>query len=231
MTRALRIVPGDILPPELARTFVLGGERAAAVPTGVDALDAELQGGLPRAALTEILAEDGEGAEWLALRALSRAGGRVAILDSDDSFHPPGAAALGLDLSRTLIVRERRPREVLYALERLAREKHLRATLAWPGALQDTFLRRLQLAAERSGQCVMLLCARAGETSWGALRLRVRAVRGQGARVLEVHTLRARGGILPRPVRIEVDDGTLSVRMAAALPHPAVDAGRRALGA
>lgn len=212
----------DMLPPELARTF--GVEKAGGVlPTGLDVLDAELRGGLPRGAVTEIISDDGHGGDWLALRVLANAGD-CAVLDSDGSFFPPGAAAAGVDLSSLLVVRERRLKEAHWALERLAREPALNATLAWADGLSDTLLRRLQLAAERSGQALMLLRRHARGASWGALRLRVSGLPVDEGRALLVETLRARGGMMPKPVRIEVNDGALSVRVAAVLPHAAVDA-------
>lgn len=215
-----------MLPPELVRTFGADKGGAGALATGIDALDAELRGGFPRAAVTEIVSDYGHGGDWLALRALAHCGGDCAVLDSDESFFPPGAAAAGVDLSRLLIVREKNVAQARWALERLVREPKLRATFAWLEGLSDTLLRRLQLAAERSGNSLILLRREARGATWGALRLRVRGLPVDEGRTLMVETLRARGGLMPRPVKIEVDDGALSVRMAAVLPHGAGDAQR-----
>jgi protein ImuA len=196
------------------------GKRLA---LGIGELDGQLGGGLPLGSVTEIVSEPDHGGFWLAMRALARIKGRVGLLNHDDSFHPPGAALLGVDLSRLLVVRANERKDSLWALERLAKNTALEATFSWLEGLRDVELRRLQLAAERSNQCMLLLRNpdEAGRSSWGALRLRVQAVPGG---MIEVTTLRARGGTMPRPVRIEVEDGTGAVRGATVVPHRALDA-------
>jgi len=227
-----RVDLAEIMPPELARTFSVGSQRdATALATGLEALDSGLGGGFPRGAITELISAPGHGGDWLIARALLAADGTCAVLDHDGSFHPPGAAAAGVDLSRLLIVRESRPKEALWALERLAREPGLRVVLASLPRLNDTILRRLQLAAESSGQ-VLLLSRPEAETSrasWGALRLRITSEPGDGSRRMLVEVLRARNGLMPRPVRIEVDDETGAVRASAVLSHRATDAQPRRL--
>ena len=210
----------------------LEGQSKDRVALGIDALDAELGGGLPQGALTEIVSEPGHGGWWLAMRALAAVNGRVGLLNHDNSFHPPGAALHGVDLSRLLIVRVRNKKDALWSLERLAKNTGLAATFAWMPDLGDVELRRLQLAAERSKQTVLLLRneAQAGRSSWGELRLKVSGVPSDGPRVLQVMTLRARGA-MPRPVRIEVDNVTGVVRGAAVVSHGAADAELRRAGA
>jgi hypothetical protein len=207
------------------------------LPLGIDQLDQQLGGGLPLGAVTEIVSEPGHGGWWLAMRALAQVKGRIGLLNHDDSFHPPGAALHGVDLSKLLIVRTGERKDSLWALERLAKNASLAATLSWLPGLRDVELRRLQLASERSGQCLLLMRDpdEAGRSSWGALRLKVQAVpaaRGPGrGGMIEVTTLRARGGSMPRPVRIEVEDGTGAVRGASVVPHRALDAELRLAGA
>ncbi|MCA8913195.1 MAG: hypothetical protein KDB82_15960 [Planctomycetes bacterium] len=213
---------------KVARTLENRPQQRLAL--GVDALDEQLGGGLPLGAVSEIVSEPGHGGWWLAMRALAQTTGRVGLLNHDDSFHPPGAALLGVDLSRLLVVRVNNHKDALWALERMAKNASLSATLSWLPDLRDVEIRRLQLAAERSRQTVLLLrnSEEAGRSSWGALRLKVQSLPGGQ---LEVTTLRARGG-MPRPVRIEVEHGTGAVRGAAVVPHRALDAEpRRAAGA
>jgi protein ImuA len=212
----------------------LSAPAGARLALGIPELDEQLGGGLPLSAITEIVSEDGHGGYWLAMRALAQVKGRIGLLNHDDSFHPPGAALLGVDLSKLLVVRAKERKDSLWALERLAKNAALAATFAWLPKLKDVDLRRLQLASERSRQTVLLLRdpEEAGRSSWGALRLKVRAVpaeRGPGrGGEIEVTTLRARGGSMPRPVRIEVEDGTGAVRGATVVPHRALDAEPRA---
>lgn len=216
---------------KVART--LEGRSKERLAFGVEALDEQLGGGLPLGAVTEVVSEPGHGGWWLAMRALAQTQGRIGLINHDDSFHPPGAALAGIDLSRLLVVRVKNRKDALWSLERLAKNASLGATFSWLPNLRDVEVRRLQLAAERSRQAVLLLrnTAEAGRSSWGALRLQVRGVPSDGPRLLEITTLRARGG-MPRPVRIEVEHGTGAVRGAAVVPHRALDAEpRRAAGA
>lgn len=77
--------------------------------TGVPALDAALGGGLRRGHLSEIVGARSTGRTALLCRLLAAAAGRgeaVALIDTSDRFDPVSAAALGLDLSRLLWVRE-----------------------------------------------------------------------------------------------------------------------------
>jgi recombination protein RecA len=227
---AHRVELASIMPPSLARTFGVGRVQAPVLATGIESLDAALGGGFPQGAISEIISKPGHGGDWLALRAMLAAGTTCAVLDHDGSFHPPGAAALGLDLSRLLVVRESRRKEALWALERLAREPGLAVVLASLPELTDTMLRRLQLAAESSGQVLLLMQPEAARASWGALRLKVRGEPGDGRRRLLVEVLRARGGRMPRPVRIEInDDFTGTVRASSVLSHGKTDAQPRKL--
>lgn len=191
--------------------------------TGTPALDEHLAGGLPLGAVSEIFGEAGQGAWWLALRALAQIKGKVcALVEPAGTFFPPGAASLGVDLGRLLIVREPNRKLALWALERIAREKTVGAVLAAIHKLTDTELRRLQLAAESSGQALLLLRppAELSRASWGALRLLVRGEPGPARRVV-VEVLRVRGAAMLRPILLELDDDSMAVRTSALLPHRA----------
>lgn len=218
---------------DLRQSFGLGRvAQAAPLGLGIDALDEELGGGLPRGAVTEIIGPAGQGAQWLAVRALAACGAQaMAWVDPAATLYPPGLAAMGVDLSRLLLVRDPNARHGLWALERIARSPAVAVAVGQFGRLADTELRRLQLAAESSGQVLLLLRERAdgARASWGALRLQVRAEPGAGPRRMIVETLRARGGLMPRPVRIELEHGTAAVHSSAVLPHRA-DLPRAATG-
>ena len=82
--------------------------RRPVVPTGVPALDASLpQGGLPAGAITELLShQPGSGVMRLAIRcALQavRAGGVIAVVDTQNNFYPPGAVQLGAPATRAVV--------------------------------------------------------------------------------------------------------------------------------
>ncbi|KAA0214598.1 hypothetical protein EDM80_06420 [bacterium] len=210
------------------RALDLGGQAHGCLSTGVAALDEHLGGGLPCGAVTEIFGETGGGAWWLGLCVLAQVQGKInAVIEPAGSFFPPGAASLGVDLSRLLVVRESNRRKALWALERVAREKQVGATLAAMGNLTDTEARRLQLAAESSGQALILLRSppELSRASWGALRLRVRSEPGPG-RCIVVEVLRVRGARILRPMLLELDHDTMAVRTSALLPHRTDHAGR-----
>lgn len=210
------------------RALDLGGHARGWLCTGAAALDEHLGGGIPCGAVTEIFGETGCGAWWLGLRALAQVQGKAcALVEPTGNFFPPGAACLGADLSRLLVVREPNRKKALWALERIAREKQVGATLASINNLGDTEVRRLQLAAESSGQALMLLRppAELSRASWGALRLLARSEPGPGRRIV-VEVLRVRGGAMPRPILLELDDDTMAVHTSSLLSHRQDHAGR-----
>jgi hypothetical protein len=78
------------------------------VPTGIEAVDAVLQGGLPVGALTEMVGAECSGRTALALSLvaqLTRAEKVRAWVDVSDALSPESAAACGVDLARLLWVR------------------------------------------------------------------------------------------------------------------------------
>ena len=78
------------------------------VPTGMAALDARLEGGLPRGHLSEVVGPRSSGRLAVAVSALSGATSRgeaVALIDPLDLFDPVSAAAHHIDFQRMLWVR------------------------------------------------------------------------------------------------------------------------------
>jgi hypothetical protein len=78
------------------------------VPTGIETVDAVLQGGLPVGTLTEMIGAECSGRTALALSLvarLTRAEKVCAWVDVSDALSPESAAACGVDLVRLLWVR------------------------------------------------------------------------------------------------------------------------------
>lgn len=78
------------------------------IPTGIDALDALLHGGLPIGALAEMVGPECSGRTTAALSFLSKVtaeGNVCAWIDVSDALDPETAAANGVDLERLLWVR------------------------------------------------------------------------------------------------------------------------------
>src|SRR4029453_14213867 len=101
----------------------LGG--TASVPqlrlaTGLPALDAAIEGGLPRGRVTELVGMRSAGRTGLACRiaaSATRAGETIAWVDPEDALDPAAAGAAGVALPRTLWVRPRDVPDALRAAE------------------------------------------------------------------------------------------------------------------
>lgn len=159
-------------PPGAAGDFSLG-EAPARLPLGVAPVDAALGGGLLLGGLHEVSAPASDagvlGAFALGLAACAvMACRRPLLLVQQDlvpweagTFYAPGLAAFGLSPGALLLVRVRRPQDVLYVMEEGLKCAGLAAVLGevaspLPDALTAT--RRLSLAAR--GQGILGLIAR-----------------------------------------------------------------------
>ncbi len=77
-------------------------------PTGIAAIDALLEGGFPRGAISEVVGLASTGRTALALSTLARLtqhGAACTWMDVDDALDPQSAAACGVDMERLLWVR------------------------------------------------------------------------------------------------------------------------------
>ena len=185
------------------------GHAQQRISTGCAPLDAALPGqGLLRGSLVEWLGDGpGCGAGLLALRAAREAcreGGALVVIDPEHNFYPPAAAAGGLDLQRTIVIRQTQcaqsasargkqrgrskqaqrgeqgqwNKQSQWALDQALRCPHVAAVVAWPQQLDSRVFRRLQLAVETSG-CLGLLIRPAAaqrESSWADVRLLISPV-------------------------------------------------------
>ena len=171
--------------------------RPIALPTGFTQLDAVLPGGgWPVGAITELM-PDAQGIGELslllpALAQLSRAGRYVTWIAPPCLPYPPALARHGLALERLLLVQTHDTQALFWATEQALRCPAIGAVLAWPAALDDRRVRRLQLAAEAGGGCGLLYRppAAAQQPSPAALRLRLRALDAG----LRIEIQKARGG-------------------------------------
>jgi protein ImuA len=193
----------SVLPDELRRRIERisrkgqDEDKPAALPTGFAEFDALLPGGgWPVGAITELMPEaQGIGELSLLLPALARlcrAGRYLAWIAPPCLPYPPALEWRGLALDRLLLVRAQDAQAALWAAEQALRCPAIGAVLAWPAALDDRRVRRLQLAAEAGGSCGLLYRPPSAvrQPSPAALRLRLKA---QDAGLhIEIH--KARGG-------------------------------------
>lgn len=112
--------------------------RSAVHPTGIEALDELLQGGLPQGALTELVGPECSGRTSIALSFLARMTREERVcawIDVSNALDPASAAAAGVDLRRLLWLRcgvtpaTTRPASYKFALP----EKYLVAPAAKKG--------------------------------------------------------------------------------------------------
>lgn len=133
------------------------GDRTG-VPTGFDALDAELpEGGWPKQGMTELLCDQMGGGEVSlllpALKASIQDSRSIAWINPPCLPYAPALANAGLSLSQLMVVRSASPQETLWAAEQALRSGALGAVLLWLRQHVDyASLRRLHLAAE-AGNC------------------------------------------------------------------------------
>jgi protein ImuA len=155
---------------EIRRIERRPARRAGALPCGVPAVDALLPGGFPCGALSELRGgpASGKTAVALSLVARLRHGALAAFVDGRGELYPPAAAAMGVDLSRLLIVRpppgEAGARLALWAAEALLGSGAfaavaIDASLARPWRGLEASLRRLVTAAEQGGAAGIWLSA------------------------------------------------------------------------
>jgi hypothetical protein len=111
----------------------------------------------------------------LCAREACRPGGALVVIDRQQTFYSPAAAAWGIDLERLLIVRPRGIADELWAAEQALRSPAVAALWATINRLDGHAFRRLQLAAQ-AGRTLGLLLRPAyvrGQPSWADVRLEV----------------------------------------------------------
>ena len=176
------------------------GEREG-IPLG-DLWGELFAGELPRGSLIEWLqGEPGGGAGTVALLAAKQvlAEKMLAVIDREEIFYPPAAAAWGIDLRRLVLIRPASSEDALWAFDQTLRSRGFGAAWSFCDRLDSRVFRRLQLAAEE-GECFGMLIrpARAAkEPSFADWKFLVRPLI-PGKR-WQIEILRCRGALRRRP--------------------------------
>jgi hypothetical protein len=176
--------------------------REGAVPpavhaTGCAALDAVLpHGGWQSGTIVELMpARIGIGEFRLLMPALaniSHADHHIAFISPPYIPFAPALQRHGIRLDRLLVVDAAKNTDALWAIEQTLRCKSFGAVVAWPQAIKDRDVRRLQLAAE-AGRSVGFLYrppAAALEASPAAVRLKLQR---NSTGHLQIDVLKCRG--------------------------------------
>lgn len=222
----IAVTPANIVAQLRERIQRLEGSRCVGreslLSTGCGPLDGLLpEAGFRRGGLVEWLGDDaGSGAQTLAMLAAREAiaGGRVlVVMDRRREFYPPAAAALGIDLQRTFVVRAARLEEELWALDQALRCPGVGAAWAVVDQLDWRWFRRLQLAVEQGGGLGLLVrpARMRGQPSWSQVQLWVRPQASGGARRMRVEITHCKGAAPGGNVDLELDEETGEVRAAA----------------
>jgi len=207
--------------------------------TGIPALDALVDGGLPRGRASELSGPPGSGRTSVALALLAhatRAGGLVGVVDGADAFHPASAAAAGVRLERVLWARPPAAAAALRCCERLLGAGGF-AAVVLDGAGHETQLaalptaawQRLARAAAATDTALVVLSRRRVAGPFADLALELRPARarfsGSGASPRLFEGLEIEAAVARR--RRGTPAGTLSVRLdAGCLDAGCLDAGR-----
>ena len=181
------------------------------VSTGVPALDRLL----PRGGLTP-----GSVVEYLGLGvSLALAAARSACQDRAllvvDPLRQLDAAAWGIELTRTVVVRPASAADELWACDQALRCPGIGAVLARLERLPQRDFRRLQLAAESGGTFGLLIrpARLRGQPTWADVQWLVKPCPSKNGWRLQVELLRCRGGCEGGSAILELDD-TLNWREA-----------------
>lgn len=95
-------------------------------PTGVLPLDHILDGGIPRGRFVEIYGPYSTLKSYVlykALGAVQKAGGRVALIDTEHSFDPDWATDLGVDIKKLMLSRPETAEQGIGVMEALVRQR------------------------------------------------------------------------------------------------------------
>jgi protein ImuA len=232
----MRVVSARELFETLGASKLKASKAAPALATGLPALDCLPPGsGFACGAVHEVLSEGGSALLLPLLIAREAAKrGWVVWCDLLGEFYPPAAAALGIELSRLLILRPSNAQEETWAATECLRCNGVSACVASTKTLSFLQARRFQLAAERGGGIGLLLRPAeavsqpyAAVTRWlGRSAPGERKVQREDWKLIHGH-----GGQIGKTVLLEVCRETDHVRAVSAMANPTGETQREAVSA
>ncbi|WP_437186787.1 ImuA family protein [Planctomicrobium sp. SH668] len=171
-----------------------------------------------------IARDDGSGALQLALAAAQKAvstPARWLVVDFIGDLFPGGWEEAGINLSRTVFVRNVDTAAALWAVEQGLRSRGVDVVCCRIDRLTSVMGRRLKIAAETGNSLCLLLRGTEAlrETSSADLRVLVSPVPSENwfVRRMEMEVLKIRNGFPGMVAQLELDDETGAVRMVSEL--------------
>lgn len=194
------------MPHAVWRGDSIGRRHCRAVPTGYQALDAELpDAGWPPFAITEVLwSHQGSGEIRLltpALQRISAASRSIVVIGSPHRLMAPAFEQYGINIDSVLSVDVDKPADRLWAAEQVLKSASAGAILVWLQQASAEHLRRLQVAASGCDALAFVFrpAAVRAEASPAPLRLQCQAaLYGQ----LDVDVFKRRGPAGTGPVTL-----------------------------
>jgi protein ImuA len=199
------LVASDLAIADVWRGRELARSQDKVVPSGHEALDAQLPGGgWPHGHLVEILqARAGQHAWQLLLPALAKAvteqAGPVVLVGAPFDPFLPSLEAQGLQASFLLKVQADKPAARLWAAEQALRCRDVVAVVAWLNQAQPNELRRLHMAAQQHGKLLFVFRSQQARQQPSPARLLLLV---EGSEAIEVSILKRRGPPLLDPVKL-----------------------------
>ncbi|MCC4589618.1 translesion DNA synthesis-associated protein ImuA [Xanthomonas campestris pv. cannae] len=213
-----RAFDSTVLPPHVAEAVWLGADvgqpLGRTVPSGFDALDAQLPGGgWPTHTLTELLMPQPALCEWRllgpAVPAMLASDGCIYLVAPPKQPHTVGLAQLGLPPDRVVWIHASAPADRLWVTEQLLKSNPAGAVLSWLPQARPEQIRRLQVHAQSCDAAVFLLRPTAALSGASPAPLRVAAALGGGWQ-LEVRIPKRRGAPLDNVLHLEAIPASLA---------------------
>lgn len=205
-------------PGNSAATLALIAARNACYESEPTALVAGISG-------TKVESET-HGASAFGSRKNQNPTGSLIVVDPQHLFYPPAAAAWGIDLKNTIVLRPNNAADQNWALQQSLACPAVAAVWAVIDEIDERSFRRFQLAAEQSG-CLGLFHRPAHvrhQPSWSEVQLAVRPLPSSGnsnryhGRRLRVQLLKSRSGAVGRRIEMEINEATGAIRAATGPP-------------
>jgi protein ImuA len=202
----------------------LGSVVTSVLPSGFEALDAQLPGGgWPCQAITEVLAPQFSVLEWRLLApALKQVCARresIAVVAPPKAPHLPGLRHEGVDDRHLIWVQADAPAQRLWAIEQLIKANACGAIVGWLPQVRQEQVRRLQVLAAQCDAPVFLCRPSSAAAEASAAPLRIQARTGPDWELF-IEIIKRKGPPLEQTLRLPSIPGGLRSIVTPRLLYP-----------